>query len=387
MGATIFRNAKLHVISQDFQGEDSFAVQDHRIIHMDPKLLEDPTSEEINLNGMHVAPGFIDLLINGCNGYSFANDPTVDALEAMRRYVTVRGTTTFVPTLISGPRETMTRALASVAEFRDKHPGLCPGIHLEGPFINSLHKGFHPSGYIRSMADSDFTYLKENRDVIAYMTVAPEVIKPRNIVSLLGEHIRLSLGHSACSYFEAMNAFKAGIKNVTHLYNGMKCIIGRDPGLIGAVFNSPGVFASVIPDGKHVHPSLISLIHKLLGDRMYIVSDCQAVAGMDRWPTSFSVAGTEVFSDKKRGLIDSKGSLAGTGITLLDGVKFLINSCGFTMDEALSAASVTPAKVLGLTEFGCISDGYIANLIIFDDTFKIRYVLQNGFLKILGEML
>ncbi|MBQ9275778.1 MAG: N-acetylglucosamine-6-phosphate deacetylase [Succinivibrio sp.] len=387
MGATIFRNATLHVTSEEFAGVDCFAVQDHRIIPMDPVLLEDGTSEEINLNGMHVAPGFIDLLVNGCAGVSFTNEPSLDTLEAMRRFLTQRGTTTFVPTIISSPRENLTKALAAVAEFKQQHENICPGLHMEGPFINSLHKGFHPIGYVRSMSESDLNYIRENRDIIAYITIAPEVAKPKNIVAMLSDHVRLSLGHTACSYMEAYNSFRAGVSNVTHIYNGMKTMVGREPGVIGALYASPNVFASVIPDGKHVHPAIIKLAHQLLGERLYIVSDSQIVTGMDRAPGSFAISGTEVFVDQKRGLIDSKGALAGTGITMMDGVRFLVERCSFTLDEALTAASWTPARMLELNETGRIAGGYIADLVIFDDDYRIRYVLQNGFMKNIGEIL
>ena len=115
MGATILRNARLHLTKGVLEGADSLAVQNHRIIPLDPVLLEDGTSEEIDLNGMHVAPGFIDLLVNGCAGVTFSSDLSLDGLERMRRWLTLHGTLTFVPTLVSGPRENMTRALAVLA--------------------------------------------------------------------------------------------------------------------------------------------------------------------------------------------------------------------------------------------------------------------------------
>lgn len=388
MGGTILRNAKLHLTAPEFDGADCLAVQNHRIIPLDPVLLEDGTSEEIDLNGMHVAPGLIDLLVNGCAGITFGSDLSSEGLEKMRRYLTQRGTLTFCPTLVSGPRENLTRALSVVSSFKEKHPGVCPGIHLEGPFINPERKGFHPSGYIRTMSESDISYLREFQDDIAYITIAPEMVKGKYLLDLLTTKIKISLGHSNATYTDCIKAFKAGVNNVTHLYNGMRSMTGREPGMIGATFNFDGVYAGVIADGRHVHSSVIKLIHKLLGDRMYIVSDCQAVAGSPELMTSFTIAGTEVFVDKNRGLINSKGALAGSNITLMDSVRFLVKSCGFTLDEALAAASSIPAKVLGIDkEYGRIEGGFMADLIIFDDDFRIRYVIQNGFLKTSAELL
>ncbi|MBO6258806.1 MAG: hypothetical protein J6M93_05695, partial [Succinivibrio sp.] len=154
MSATILRNAQLHITSEEFRNEDVLAIRDHRIIPMDPVLLEDGTSEEIDLSGLHLCPGFIDLLVNGCAGVNFSNDLSVDCLEQMRRWQSGRGTTTFVPTLISSSRESTTKAFSAVAEFKEKHPGVCPGLHMEGPYISSLHKGFHPTGFIRSINDA-----------------------------------------------------------------------------------------------------------------------------------------------------------------------------------------------------------------------------------------
>ncbi len=387
MSATILRNATLHLTSEEFEDVDTIAVQDHRIIPMDPILLEDGTSEEIDLEGMHVAPGFIDLLVNGCNGVNFCNEVSVDCLETMRRWQTAHGTTTFVPTLISSPRENMTRAFAAVAEFREKHPGICPGIHLEGPFINSLHKGFHPAGYIRQMGEADLAYIIENKEVISYMTIAPESVKPKYVLDLLSNKIKLSLGHTACTYLEAYACLKAGVNNVTHIFNAMRSMVGREPGLIGAVVGNDRVFAGVIPDGKHLHPAIIRFLHRIFGNRLYIVSDVQSVAGMARVPGSFAVGGNEIFVDSKRGLIDSKGALAGTTISMMDGVRFLVERCGYTLDEALEAASTTPAKVLGLKEYGRIEGGFMADLVVFDDDFKVNYVIQNGFLKTSAELL
>ncbi|MCR5536234.1 MAG: N-acetylglucosamine-6-phosphate deacetylase [Succinivibrio sp.] len=379
MTATILRNGQWHLASEEFEDAEAIVVQDHRIIPMDPILLED--SEEIDLNGLHVAPGCIDLLANGCNGVNFCNEVSVDSLESMRRWMTAHGTTTFVPTLISSPRESMTRGFASIAEFREKHPGICPGLHLEGPFINSLHKGFHPAGYIHKMGEADLAYVIENKDVISYMTIAPESVKPKYVLELLNNKIKLSLGHSACTYLEAYACLRAGVNNVTHIFNAMRSMVGREPGLIGAVLSNEHVYASVIPDGKHVHPAIIRFLHKMMGNRLYIVSDVQAVAGMQHAPGSFAVGGNEIFVDSKRGLIDTKGALAGTTISLLDGVMFLVERCGYTLDDALEASSSTPAKVLGLREYGRIEPGFMADLVIFDDDFKVNYVIQNGFIK------
>ena len=330
----------------------------------------------------------MDLLVNGCAGVTFSSDLSLDGLERMRRWQTLHGTLTFVPTLVSGPRENMTRALQAVRKFMDKHPGVCPGLHLEGPFINPERKGFHGSGYIRGISNSDVAYLRDNIDNIAYMTIAPEVVRGKFLMDLLGMGMKLSLGHTNASFNDAVEAFKVGVTNVTHLFNAMRTLNGREPGIIGAVLNAQTVRAGVIADGRHVHPAIVRIIHQMLKDRMYIVSDAQAVAGSPELMTSFTVAGTEVFNDAKRGLIDAKGSLVGTNICMMDGVKFLVKTCGIPMDDALMAASTVPARVLGLDkECGYIDTGYRADLIVFNDDFKLRYVIQNGFLKTIAELL
>lgn len=387
MAATILRNARLHVTSEEFEGKDALAVLNHRIVPLDPTILEDVDSEEIELNGMHVAPGLIDLLVNGCAGVSFSNDITPETLDRMRRWQSQHGTLSFVPTLISGPRENMSRALGIMKVFMQNHPGVCPGIHLEGPFINSDRKGFHPAAYIRGITDTDISQILEFRQNIAYMTVAPESIKSKQLNYLVQNHINVSLGHTNCSYNDAMRAFRIGVRNVTHLYNGMRSVTGRDPGLIGAVLNTDGVYAGIIADGRHVHPAVINILRKLMLERLYIVSDAQSVAGSPELVSTFTIAGTEVFVDANRGLIDSKGSLAGTNVCLMDCVKFLVKVCGFTLDQALRCATETPAKILGIDhEYGRIEGGFMADLIIFDDDYTIRYVIKNGFLKNIAEI-
>ncbi len=385
MSAIILKNARLHVTSDEFRHADSLAIQDHRIIPADSTLIDPNNAEEYDMQGMHIAPGFIDLLVNGCGGVSFASDPSIETLETMRQYLLKRGTTTFVPTLISGPRESLSKALTAVADFKDKRPGVCPGLHMEGPFINPQHKGFQPAGYIRPLTQSDIEFMRENADAIAYITLAPELIKPQLILDLLRSRFILSIGHTATTYQVAMHAFKAGINNVTHIYNGMRSTVGREPGLIGALLSTQKITASVIADGRHVHPALIRIAHQNLGKRLYIVSDCQAVAGADINEGSFTIYGNEIFIDKKRGLIDSRGALAGTSMTLMDSIKYLIDCCNFTLDEALTAATEVPASVLNLRENGRIEGGFIADLVCFDDDFHIHYVVQNGFVKGPGD--
>ncbi len=386
MAVTVIRNAQLHVTSEEFVDVDTVAIMDHRIVPMSPTLLEDGTAEEIDVKGCHVCPGFIDLLVNGCAGIAFAQNPSVESLETMRRWQVAHGTTTFVPTMISGPRENLTKALASVAEFKDKHPTVCPGLHMEGPFISASRPGFQPSGYIRPFSDADFDFLQEFKDSICYMTIAPEVVKAKSIVELIAAHYRLSLGHTSTTYYDAMQAFRAGVTNVTHLFNGMNAPAGREPGLVGATLQSEKVFASIIADGKHVHPALVNVAHKLLGDRFYIVSDAQSVAGVAKLPSSFVLGGNEIFVDHKRGLVDAKGAYAGTTISMFDGVKFLVQRCGFSLDDALLAATYTPARAIGLNDFGRIEGGFIADMVVFDDDFKIQYVIQNGYVKNIVEL-
>ena len=258
------------------------------------------------------------------------------------------------------------KALNTIKAFKESHQNNCPGLHLEGPFINYLFKGFQPESYIRNISQQDIINILQNRDLIAYITIAPEIVRPKNMIALLGGGVKLSVGHSAATYFEALSAFKAGIHMITHIYNGMRPIIGRDPGIIGAALECPQVLAGIIPDGKHVHPSVIRLMHQLMGDRLFIVSDSQSPAGTSRDRGSFSVAGTEM--------------------SLIDGVRFLVKKCGFTLDEALYAATQGPARALGLKETGIIAPGALADLVIFDDSFKIRYVLQGGYIKNIGDV-
>ena len=196
------------------------------------------------------------------------------------------------------------------------------------------------------------------------------------------------MGHTNCTFADALNAMRSGVTNVTHIYNGMRPMTGRDPGLLGVALNFDQITAGLIADGRHVHPAVIRIAHRLLGDRLYIVSDSQAVAGAKEQVSSFTVSGTEIFVDPNRGLIDSKGALAGTNVSLLDEVRYLVKVCDFTLDEALAAASTTPARVLGIdNEYGRIEPGFMADLIIFDDDFRIRYIIQNGFMKNSAELL
>lgn len=214
-----------------------------------------------SLKGYNIAPGFIDLQLNGCGGVMFNSEPTVDTLEKMHKTNLHSGTTTFLPTFITSSDEKMKIALDAVREYKSLHKTSVHGIHFEGPYLNLEKRGIHNSDYIRSLGQEMRHYLAKNSDMISKITLAPEKVSEEDIRFFIQQDIIVSLGHTQTTYTQAKSAMIAGASFATHLFNAMTSIQGREPGLVGAVFDSPEVYCGIIADGFHVDYANIRLAH------------------------------------------------------------------------------------------------------------------------------
>lgn len=219
-------------------------------------------------------------------------------------------------------------------------------------------------------------YLCDNADVITKVTLAPENAGSDVIRQLTDAGIIVSAGHSNATYEEAKAGFSAGVSFATHLYNAMPTFAGREPGLIGALFDSPDVYCGIIADGLHVHYANVRNAKRIKGDKLVLVTDATAPAGADI--SEFIFAGKTIYY--RDGLcVDENGTLSGSALTMIEAVQNSVEHAGIALDEALRMATLYPARAMGVErQSGSIEAGKIANLTVFTRDFKIIKTFVNG---------
>jgi len=335
--------------------------------------------EQRDVSGAIIAPGFIDLQLNGCGGVQFNDDIdalSVETLEIMQRANEKSGCTSFLPTLITSSDELMQRAIETMRAYLQKHQHQALGLHLEGPWLSKAKKGTHNPALIRLPDAALVQYLCENADVITKVTLAPENAGSDVIRQLTEAGIIVSAGHSNATYEEAKAGFSTGISFATHLYNAMPTFAGREPGLIGALFDSPDVYCGIIADGLHVHYANVRNAKRIKGDKLILVTDATAPAGAAI--SEFIFAGKTIYY--RDGLcVDENGTLSGSALTMIEAVQNSVEHVGIALDEALRMASLYPARAMGVEkQLGSIEAGKIANLTVFTRDFKIIKTFVNG---------
>lgn len=350
-----------------------------RIARVCPRESLPADMEQRDMAGANIAPGFIDLQLNGCGGVQF-NDSldalSIETLETMQRANEKSGCTSFLPTLITSSDALMKRAIETMRAYLQKHQHQALGLHLEGPWLSTAKKGTHDPALIRLPDAAMVQYLCDNADVITKVTLAPENAGSDVIRQLTDAGIIVSAGHSNATYEEAKAGFSAGVRFATHLYNAMPTFAGREPGLIGALFDSPDVYCGIIADGLHVHYANVRNAKRIKGDKLVLVTDATAPAGADI--SEFIFAGKTIYY--RDGLcVDENGTLSGSALTMIEAVQNSVEHAGIALDEALRMASLYPARAMGVErQLGSIEAGKIANLTVFTRDFKIIKTFVNG---------
>lgn len=311
----------------------------------------------INQNGRRIAPGLLDLQIYGGGGLLFSDDPSSAALKTISDALRKSGTTGFLLTLATNEMSVFEKAIDTVRDH--PHPALL-GLHLEGPYLNPVKRGAHIAACIKKPELKEVKALLDRaQGAIKMMTLAPEMCDPAVIDLLLANNVIVSAGHSNATFAEATAGFTRGIQTSTHLFNAMSPFHHRDTGLPGAVYQSPKAYASIIPDGIHVSYEALSVSKKLMGERLFIITDAVETS---------NGAYTHVFTGDRYTLPD--GTLSGSALTMLKGVANCEKYAGISLPEALRMASTYPARLIGHPERGLIAPGQPAYLTIFDDQFK-----------------
>lgn len=313
--------------------------------------------------GSLLAPGFIDVQVNGGGGVLFNDEPNVPGLKAIARAHRRFGTTGLLPTLISDTRDAIRRAIDAVADAIEKGvPGIL-GVHLEGPFINPSRKGAHPEERIVPIEETDLDLLSALGPAgVTMVTLAPERVPAEFIAELSRRGVVVSLGHTDATGTEATAAFAAGARCVTHLFNAMSQLGSREPGLVGAAMADARPFVGIIADGHHVSDLSLRVAAKAIGpERLMIITDAMPTVGTTLEEFTLLGRATYVRGGK---LILADGTLAGAHLDMASAVRQMTDRAGVDLADALRMASATPARCLGLeSERGKLLPGSRVDLV------------------------
>jgi len=324
-----------------------------------------------------LAPGFIDIQVNGGGGVLLNDEPTVEGIrtiaEAHRRY----GTTGMLPTLITDTGARMAEAIAATrAAMEAGVPGVL-GIHLEGPYLNPARKGVHDPALMRRIEADDIALVTSLGAGRTLLTIAPERTTPDVIRRLAEAGVILAAGHTAATYDEMRAAREAGLTGVTHLFNAMPPLQGRDPGVVGAALDDAELWPSLIVDLFHVSaPSLRIALAARGWERTILVSDAMSTVGSDI--RSFTL-GDRVITRAEGRLTTADGTIAGSDLDMATAVRNTVETLGLPVEAALHMASRAPAEFLGLGgELGRIAPGCRASLVLLDDALRVTETWIDG---------
>ncbi len=333
-----------------------------------------PEIEKLNVEGNLVAPGFIDLQLNGCGGVLLNEEVSKKTLEIMNETNLKYGCTSFTPTLITCSDEKIEKAIKIMDEIEDLDSIGVLGLHIEGPYISIEKKGTHREDLIRILSNEIVEKISNSKTCI--LTLAPENAKKSHIKLLKEKGINVALGHTNATYEEVMDKKQYGITLGTHLYNGMSSFSHREPGVVGAIFDSEDIRSGIIVDGFHCHYASVKIAHQIMGERLYLVTDAASPAGTSM--TEFIFEGKKCFH-KDGQLRNEEGNLAGSVLTMDQGVRNLIEHVGLSLEEALKMASLYPAKAINIHDrYGKIGENYFADLVILDEKLQVKNVVVKG---------
>lgn len=328
-------------------------------------------TELVALPGGTLAPGLIDLQVNGGGDLMFNDRPCAATLATMLDAHRATGTTAMMPTLISATRDCQQQAVAAVrAACAAGNPGIL-GIHLEGPFFEIARRGAHRADLVRPAREEDIAWLCSLADLRLIVTLAPEHAAPGQIRALAASGIHVCAGHTNATHRQMMAAAEQGMTGVTHLFNAMSQPAPREPGAVGAALAEDALWAGIIADGHHVHPANIRLAQRCKPPgRLVLVSDAMATVGGRL--TTFSLYGEDISASGGK-LVNAAGVLAGSAIGMIDAVAYANAVVGIGLEECLRMASLYPAAILGLDDrLGRIATAYRADLVHFDEGFTVR---------------
>ena len=332
----------------------------------------------IDAKGNYIAPGLVDIHIHGYLGED-ASDADPEGIRKMAYGIAKNGVTAFLPTTMTVAKDQIIAALNTVRSLKEESKtwggAEIIGVHAEGPFINPSKKGAQAEENILK-PDADF--IIENSDIITSVTLAPEMDDDHKCIKKLAaeSEVLISMGHTDAKFEEAICAVKDGVSHATHLFNAMSALAHRNPGVVGAALCSEDVSVEVIADTFHINPGLYSMIAKLKGDKMVLITDCTRAGGMP--DGEYELGGQPIFLNGIECRL-ADGTIAGSVLKLNDAIKNIREHTDLPVHKIFNMASLNPANAIRCGErIGSLEEGKDADIIIADENINVIRTIKKG---------
>ncbi len=366
------------IVLPDRCREHSALLFDEKIVSIMPMSELPEGIETIDAEGGFVIPGLIDMHIHGYLGED-ASDGKFEGIRTMAEGVAKNGVTSFLPTTmtVSYPElraafDQIRRAMAESAKPSWKG-AVVLGVNAEGPFICPAKKGAQAGENIKP---GDAAFLKENLDVIRVFTIAPEMPGNMDCIREMAGKVLISMGHTSANYDQAHAAIEAGVRHVTHLFNAQTGLLHRDPGVVGAALTDERVSAELIADTFHVSAHLFPLVAKMKEDKLVLITDCTRAGGLA--DGEYTLGGQPIFVKGIECRL-ANGTIAGSVLKLNEAVRNLLENTSLPVWDAVNAASLNPARRIGVAERkGSLEPGKDADIAICDRAFNVRRTIRGG---------
>jgi N-acetylglucosamine-6-phosphate deacetylase len=322
------------------------------------------------LSGL-VAPGFVDVQVNGGGGVLFNNQPSLDTLITMSRAHQQFGSTAILPTLITDDLATMQLAASAVASAIAQNVKGIVGIHFEGPHLSQPKKGIHPTQHIREISPQEMAIFKRTDLGLVCVTLAPENVSVELVQELVQAKVKVCLGHSNASAAQTFAALQAGAQGFTHLFNAMSPLQSREAGMVGAALLDATSYCGLIVDNEHVDISSCQLAIKCkTPERIMLVTDAMSHVGSEQ--TELQFAGMKINRQGNKLTIEG-GRLAGSALDMASAVRNSVQDLHCTIQEAIKMASTTPATFLDLhQQKGYLAPGFDADWVVLSDQYYVN---------------
>ncbi|WP_335942798.1 N-acetylglucosamine-6-phosphate deacetylase [Fusobacterium polymorphum] len=382
MKKILLKNANLVLENKLMSGSISIFENKIEKIFADNDNLSEITFDEIiDLEGKYLGPAFIDVHTHGADG-SDAMDGSEEALRKISAYLVKEGTANFLATTLTSSKETLINVLKVVANLQDKdiEGANIFGVHMEGPYFAIEYKGAQNDKYMKPAGINELEeYLKVKDGLVKLFSISPHNQENLEAIKFLADRgVIVSVGHSGASYEAVMKAVDYGLSHATHTYNGMKGFTHREPGVVGAIFNSDNIMAEIIFDKIHVHPEAVRTLIRVKGvDKIVCVTDSMSATGLAEGQYKLGELDVNVKDGQAR--LASNNALAGSVLRMDIAFKNLIE-LGYSITDAFKMTSTNAAKEFKLNT-GILKEGKDADLVVLDKDYKVYMTMVKGKIK------